>query len=55
MSARDRVRHFRRFIRKARLETVQVMLPVPLPGTEMTDRLGKAHRIYPTDRVALEY
>ena len=55
MSAPDRVRHFRRFIRKARLDTVQVLLPIPLPGTKLTDRLGKAHRIYPTDGVGLEY
>ena len=55
MSAQDRVRHFRRFIRKARLDTVQVLLPIPMPGTELTDRLEKAHRIYPTDSVGLEY
>jgi radical SAM superfamily enzyme YgiQ (UPF0313 family) len=55
MSARERVRHFRRFIRKARLDTVQILLPIPLPGTELTDRLGKAHRIFPTDSVGLEY
>ncbi|HUW33780.1 MAG TPA: radical SAM protein [Planctomycetota bacterium] len=55
MRAEDRVRHFRRFIRKAGLDTVQVLLPIPLPGTELTDRLKKAHRIYPTDSVGLEY
>jgi radical SAM superfamily enzyme YgiQ (UPF0313 family) len=55
MSAKERVRHFQRFIRKARLTTVQVMLPGPLPGTELTRRLRAANRIYPTDRVGLEY
>ena len=55
MSAEDRARRFRRFIRRARLDTVQVLLPIPLPGTELTDRLEKAHRIYPTDSVGLEY
>jgi radical SAM superfamily enzyme YgiQ (UPF0313 family) len=55
MSEEDRVRHFRRFIHKARLDTVQVLLPIPLPGTELTDRLKRAHRIYPTDSVGLEY
>ena len=55
MSAGDRVKHFRRFIRKARLATVQVLLPIPLPGTELTDRLQEEHRVYPTDRVGLEY
>jgi len=55
MSADERVRHFRRFIKKARLDTVQVLLPGPLPGTELTRRLQAANRIYPTDRVGLEY
>ena len=55
MSAGDRARHYQRFIRQARLDTVQVLLPIPLPGTELTDRLHKAHRIFPTDTVGLEY
>ncbi|MFW6154160.1 MAG: B12-binding domain-containing radical SAM protein [Planctomycetota bacterium] len=55
MSAADRARHFRRFIRKARIDTVQILLPIPLPGTELTDRLRKANRIYATDSVGLEY
>jgi len=55
MSAEDRVRRFRRFIRKARLDTVQVLLPGPLPGTELTRRLRAAGRIYPTESVGLEY
>jgi len=55
MSAKDRVRHFRRFIKKARLDTVQVLLPGPLPGTELTQRLRAANRIYPTECVGLEY
>jgi len=55
MSADDRVRHFRRFVRKARLDTVQVLQPIPLPGTELTARLRKAGRIFPTATVGLEY
>jgi len=55
MSAEDRVKHFRRFIRKAKLDTVQVLLPIPLPGTELTARLAAANRIYSTDCIGLEY
>ena len=55
MSAQERVRHFNRFIRKAGIDTVQVLLPIPLPGTELTDRLRKANRIYSTHDVGLEY
>lgn len=31
------------------------MLPVPLPGTELTRRLREQGRIYPTEYVGLEY
>ena len=55
MGAPDRVRHFRRFIHDARLDTVQVLLPIPLPGTELTARLRKAGRVFSTDDVGLEY
>jgi radical SAM superfamily enzyme YgiQ (UPF0313 family) len=55
MPADERVRHFRRFIRRARLDTVQVLLPVPLPGTALTRRLREQGRIYSTDYVGLEY
>lgn len=55
MNAHDRVQRFRRFIRKARLDTVQVLLPIPLPGTELTARLRKTNRTFSTDTVGLEY
>ena len=55
MSAPQRVRHFRRLIREARLDTIQVLLPIPLPGTELSDRLAKARRILPVDCVGLQY
>ena len=32
MGARERVRHFRKFIKKAKIDTIQVLLPVPVPG-----------------------
>ncbi len=55
MPVNQRVRRFRKFIRAARLDTVQVLLPVPLPGTELTERLGRDGRIYPTSEIGLEY
>ncbi len=55
MPAGERVKRFRRFIRKAHLDTLQVMLPVPLPGTGLTRRLREQGRIYPTEYVGLEY
>ena len=55
MSARERVKRFRRFIRKARIDTLQVLLPAPLPGTELRRRLMEQNRIYPTRHVGWEY
>ena len=32
-----------------------MLLPIPLPGTELTDRLAAENRIYSTDHIGLEY
>ena len=55
LSNRERVRQFKTFIRKARLDTIQVLLPVPLPGTEFTKRLVAHNRIFTKDIVGWEY
>jgi radical SAM superfamily enzyme YgiQ (UPF0313 family) len=55
MSAKERVKRFRKFIREARIDTVQVLLPVPLPGTELTSRLVESNRLFRTDCVGWEY
>ena len=55
MPADERIRRFRRFIKRARLDTVQVLLPAPLPGTELTHRLRQGNRIFPKDLVGWEY
>ena len=50
-----RIKRYRDFIRNARIDTLQVLLPVPLPGTELRERLRKQNRIYPADEVGWEY
>ncbi len=55
MTAQERIKHFRRFIRQAKIDTLQVLLPVPLPGTELRNRLKKQNRIYPKQDVGWEY
>ena len=52
---RERIRRFRTFIRRARLDSIQVLLPGPLPGTELTARLAAANRIFPVDVIGWEY
>lgn len=55
MPLKERVRHFRRFIRQARLDTIQVLLPVPLPGTELAQRLKAQGWVFATDIVGWQY
>ena len=55
MSAKQRVKRFKTFIRKAKIDTVQILLPVPLPGTKLRQRLEKQNRIYPLQDVGWEY
>ena len=55
MSAEERVKHFKRFIKKARIDTIQVVLPVPLPGTALRERLARQNRIYPLKDLGWEY
>lgn len=55
MSLKERVSRYRDFIRKAKIDTVQILLPVPLPGTELRRRLEKQNRIYQLEDVGWEY
>ena len=55
MGAAERLRRFRTFFRKARLDTVQVLLPVPLPGTALRERLDEEGRVLPNSEIGWEY
>lgn len=55
MPAARRVRHFRNFIRESKVDTIQVMLPVPLPGTGLRERLKRTNRLYSTNDLGWEY
>jgi len=55
MSARERIKRFKNFIRKAKIDTIQILLPGPLPGTELRRRLAAQNRIYPIQDVGWEY
>ncbi|MBN1806392.1 MAG: B12-binding domain-containing radical SAM protein [Sedimentisphaerales bacterium] len=55
MPVNERARRYRKFIRKAKIDTVQILLPVPIPGTELRDRLQKQKRIYPSEDIGWEY
>jgi radical SAM superfamily enzyme YgiQ (UPF0313 family) len=55
MPAPERVRRFKRFISQAKIDTLQVLLPVPLPGTELRSRLARQKKIYSTQDIGWEY
>jgi radical SAM superfamily enzyme YgiQ (UPF0313 family) len=51
----ERVRCYKDFIVKAKIDTVQVLLPVPMPGTELRHRLSMQNRIYSLEDIGWEY
>jgi len=55
MSAGERIKRFKNFIRKSNLDTIQVLMPVPLPGTGLRHRLQRQNRVYPIQDVGWEY
>jgi radical SAM superfamily enzyme YgiQ (UPF0313 family) len=55
ISPQERIKRYKQFIRKARIDTIQVLLPVPLPGTEFRQRLKEQGRIYPLECVGWQY
>lgn len=55
MDAKDRVQAFRKFIKKARIDTIQVLLPVPVPGTELTERLRQQNRVFSKEYIGWQY
>ena len=55
MSAKERGKRFRSFISKARIDTIQVLLPGPAAGTELRRRLQAQNRVYSIKDVGWEY
>lgn len=55
MSASMRIKHFKDFIRKSKIDTIQIILPVPFTGTELKHRLDKQNRVYSTKNIGWEY
>ncbi len=51
----ERIQRFKDFVIKAKLPTIQVLLTIPLPGTELRKRLEEEGRVYPLDKIGWEY
>jgi radical SAM superfamily enzyme YgiQ (UPF0313 family) len=55
ISLDERVKIYKKFIKKAKIDTIQVLLPVPLAGTELRHRLEKRQRVYPKEEIGWQY
>jgi len=51
MSLKERAECYLRFIRRCKIDTIQVMKPVPLPGTVLRQRLEAENRVFPRNLV----
>ena len=51
----QRISRFRDFLLTAKIDTVQILLPVPLPGTDLRKRLQSEARLYPGNRIGWQY
>ena len=52
---KQRTEFLRDFIKKAKIDTLQVLLTIPLPGTELRDRLIGENRAFSINNIGWEY
>ncbi len=55
ISVSEMVRRFKVFIREAKIDSIQVLHPVPLVGTDLRKRLDREGRIFPLNIVRWRY
>lgn len=51
----ERIKSFKRFIRKSKIDTIQILRPVPLIGSQLRDRLEQNGQLIPLEEVGWEY
>ena len=55
ISLNEKVKRFKDFIYKAKIDTVQILLTIPMVGTELRERLEKENRLYPLNLIGWEF
>jgi len=48
---RERAKKFLNFVKMNKIDTIQILLPVPIPGTRLEKKLKKEGRLFPTEIV----
>jgi len=51
ITVKEIIRRFRKFIRQASLDSIQILHPIPLVGTDLRQRLEKEGRVFPLELV----
>ncbi|MEK7574376.1 MAG: radical SAM protein [Patescibacteria group bacterium] len=49
ISAEERMKRLKRFIRQCQLDTIQVLRPIPLPGTDLRSRMEREGKLFPLE------
>lgn len=52
LNVQEMTDRFKQFIRRARIDSIQVLHPVPIVGTDLRDRLEREGRIFPQELVS---
>ncbi|MBN2739016.1 MAG: cobalamin-dependent protein [Spirochaetales bacterium] len=52
---KQHIKEYNRFIKNAKIDTLQLLLPIPLPGTALRERLEKEGRLFPLSEIGWEY
>lgn len=54
LTLRQKAKKYKKFFRKARLDTVQILNAVPLPGSRLRKKLKEENRLFPLNKVGWE-
>lgn len=51
ISAEERMRHLKKFIRQCRLDTIQILRPIPIAGADLRPRIEREKKLFPLELV----
>ena len=52
---KEQIKRFKKFIRKGKIDTAQLLLTIPFPGTDLYKRLKKENRLFPLENIGWEF